>query len=317
MTVQEEAPGIASSCVARKGELVVLVVEIDPISGQPAKGQPSPGNEAVGASGLPFSSARADLESLATNTIYPYRAAGKLFFLIDNETYVCSASLIKKGLVITAAHCVAEFGNKKYYSGWQFVPGYRDGVAPYGTWATVEARVLSSYYDGSDACSQRGVVCRNDVAILTLEPKKRPDGTLYYAGEDTGWFAYGWNRAGFSGRGITHITQLGYPICLDDGAFMERNDAQAVISPDFSDNSVIGSLMCSGSSGGPWLVNFGISPNLNGTTPASASQVNQIVGVSSWASNDQTVKQMGASALTDSNVPVLVNESCAAHPDAC
>ena len=91
-----------------------------------------------GTSKHPFSTARADLGTGSTNTLWPYRASGKLFFNIPGKTgtYVCSASMIKRGVVVTAAHCVHEFG--KGSAGWhtnvRFVPGYRSGAAPYGTW---------------------------------------------------------------------------------------------------------------------------------------------------------------------------------------
>jgi V8-like Glu-specific endopeptidase len=72
------------------------------------------GFRAFGTSNQPFSTARADLSPTATNTSYPYRAAGKLFFKIGTSTFVCSASLIKRGVVVTAAHCVANFGKKQF-----------------------------------------------------------------------------------------------------------------------------------------------------------------------------------------------------------
>ena len=54
-----------------------------------------------GTNNHPFSTARADLFTLATNTQYPYRASGKLFFTKPGVTgtFVCSASLIKRGVV--------------------------------------------------------------------------------------------------------------------------------------------------------------------------------------------------------------------------
>ena len=82
-----------------------------------------------GTSNHPFTTVRADLSGLNTNTAYPYRAAGKLFFKIGASTYLCSASLIKPGIVVTAAHCVANYGQKQFYTGWQFTPGYRNGAA--------------------------------------------------------------------------------------------------------------------------------------------------------------------------------------------
>jgi V8-like Glu-specific endopeptidase len=270
-----------------------------------------------GTRNLPFSTSRADLNPASTNEQYPFRATGKLFFVIGSDTYNCSASLIKPGIVVTAAHCVAEFGKQRYYANWQFVPGYRNGVAPYGTWTVAQARVLDSYYKGTDTCAQAGVVCENDIAVLVLSAKKGADGNLYYPGTATGWYAVGWNRARFTGQGITHITQIGYPLCLDDGAYMQRNDSQGVISSDFSGNTIIGSLMCGGSSGGPWLINFGVRPTLSGTLAGAAAEPNQIIGVTSWGSTDDAVKFMGASPFRDGNLPTLVNAVCTAFPDAC
>ena len=75
-----------------------------------------------GTSNHPFTTVRADLSGLNTNTAYPYRAAGKLFFKIGASSYLCSASLIKPGIVVTAAHCVANYGQKQFYTGLAIHP---------------------------------------------------------------------------------------------------------------------------------------------------------------------------------------------------
>ena len=272
-----------------------------------------------GTAGLPFSTARADLTPQATNEFYPYRASGKLFFRIGTGTFICSGSLIDKGLVATAAHCVSEFGERRYHSDWRFAPGYRSGVAPFGIWSASQAYVLTSYFDGGDSCdpSSPGVVCENDIAVLVLDPQPGPDGAPLYPGTNTGWYSYGWNKAGFTGQDTTHVTQIGYPGCLDDGAMMERNDSQAFIAPEFASNTVIGSLMCGGSSGGGWFINFGIRPNLTGTSLGSGAQPNMLVGITSWGSTSTAVKHMGSSPVLETNLPVLVKSACDAHPDAC
>jgi len=92
--------------------------------------------------------------------------------------------LIDRGIVVTAAHCVASFGKKQYYSGWTFIPGYRDGVAPFGKWTVAKAFVLSAYPDGTDTC-QEGVVCEDDVAVLVLNPQSDAAQKTYYAGDST------------------------------------------------------------------------------------------------------------------------------------
>jgi V8-like Glu-specific endopeptidase len=261
----------------------------------------------------PFSTARADLSPLATNTAYPYRASGKLFFNKGTSTFMCSASLISRGLVVTAAHCVAAFGQQQYYSGWQFVPGYHNGTAPFGVWSVRSALVLTSYLDGTDPCAMAGIVCQDDVAVLLLNPSSTGD----YPGTATGWYGYGWDTFGFTATGLTQITQIGYPVCLDNGVLMERNDSFGFQSASSANNTIIGSLMCGGASGGPWLVNFGLRPVLTSTTDGTAPNPNTVVGVTSWGYDDPSIKQQGASPLTSGNIVPLVNAACIAVPAAC
>ncbi len=259
----------------------------------------------------PFNTARADLNGQQNNTIYPYRASGKLFFNIGANTFICSASLIKPGIVVTAAHCVANFGKSQYYSNWQFVPGYRNGVAPYGTWSVSQARVLTAYYDGTDPCAVSGIVCRDDIAVLAL---KAQDGVN--VGTNTGWYGVGWDGYGFAG-GLNQITQIGYPACLDNATFMERNDSYGFTSDNLSNNTVIGSQMCGGASGGPWLVNFGRPPALTGNTAGTAPDRNTVVGVTSWGYVGSSAKEQGASPFLSGNIVKLLNDQCAATPGKC
>lgn len=265
-----------------------------------------------GTTNHPFSAAQADLFGLATNTAYPYRASGKLFFNIGTDSFVCSASLITRGVVVTAAHCVANFGQQQFYANWQFVPGYRDGIAPYSIWSVAAAYILTAYYDGTDPCAVAGIVCQDDVAVLLLNAQ-----TAGYPGTATGWYGYGWDGYGFTGGGLTHITQIGYPGCLDNGLLMERTDSYGYVSPSDSSNTIIGSLMCGGSSGGPWLVNFGLRPTLTGTTLGVYPDPNIVVGVTSWGYIDSSPKEQGASPFTSSNIVPLVNAACTAAPAAC
>lgn len=163
--------------------------------------------QAFGSSNIPFTISR--IQNNINNT-FPSRSSGKLFFTIDGATYMCSASLIKRGIVVTAAHCVAKFKGNRYYSNFRFIPAYRDGFAPYGIW-TGTPSVLPSFLDGSD-CSNSGPPCQNDIAVLRLTPQ---NGT--YPGTATGWYSYRWGSFGFTNNGLTHITQIGYPVCLDNG----------------------------------------------------------------------------------------------------
>jgi V8-like Glu-specific endopeptidase len=272
-----------------------------------------PAPEEFGTSNHPFSTARADLLSLATNTQYPYRPSGKLYYLDENNnTFQCSASMVKRGLVVTAAHCVARYGARQFYHNWQFIPGYRNGDAPFNRWSVYQAWIKTAYFNGTDNCAEYGIVCPDDVAILILNT----DISGNYAGTYTGWYGYGWNGWGFR-NGLTHITQTGYPGCLDNGLMMERNDSHGFVSGSNSSNTIIGSLMCKGSSGGPWVDNFGIRPTLTGTGDGTFPHPNIVVGVTSWGLINNAVKQQGASPFTSNNILSLVTSACDSRPTAC
>lgn len=297
---EQGAPGNGSLNPVRLGVPQAQAADEDEIDSQE-----------FGTSNQPFSTARADL-TIATNTAYPYRASGKLFFNKGTSTFVCSASLVKRGVVVTAAHCLAQFGQNKFHSNWRFVPGYRNGVAPFGTWTARTAYVLTSYLNGSNPCSTAGVVCRDDIGVLLLNPQSGA-----YPGTAAGWYGYAVNGFGFTSAAVTHITQIGYPVCLDNGALMERNDSHGFKSVSNTNNTLIGSLMCGGSSGGPWLVNFGIRPALTATTNGTAPNPNIVVGVTSWGYTSTAVKQQGASPFLSTNIVPLVNAACTAVPAAC
>lgn len=260
-----------------------------------------------GTGGQPYTTNRTNASGNATTRYYPFSAAGRLLFNIGSSQYLCSASLIKPGVVVTAAHCVAGYGTKAYYSGWQFAPGYDNGVAPFGTSTVKQAWVLASYLNGTDPCYQRGVVCTNDVAVLVLNTKLGT--STGYLGYGTGGYSYVSNQA--------LITQLGYPVALDNAALQQRTDSQGYVSTSMSNNTVIGSLMTGGSSGGPWVVNLGMQPTLNGTTFGLAPNRNVVVGVTSWGYTSTAVKQQGASPFTSANIGALITSACTANPGSC
>lgn len=243
---------------------------------------------------------------------YPYRAAGKLFFKIGTGSYVCSASLIKRGVVVTAAHCVSEYGKKRFYSNFEYVPAYNNGTAPYGRWGWANVTIKTAYYNGTDVCAVAGIVCQNDVAVITLAPQSG-----VYAGTRTGWLGYQWGGYGFNSANQALITQLGYPVALDGGRLMERTDSQGYVAPSYASNTVIGSLQTGGSSGGPWVANLGMAPVLVGTGFGAESAHNTVVGVTSWGYVSTAPKQMGASPFLSTNIQSLVNSACTTTPAAC
>lgn len=270
-----------------------------------------------GTQNLPFTTSRVDVRmgtaaALQASKYDYYRRAGKLFFKIGSVPYVCSASLIKPGVVVTAAHCVADYGKKQFHTNFQYVPAYYNGTAPYGIWVGTPM-LMASYYNGTDSCAVSGVVCRNDVAVIKLVPQSGK-----YAGNSTGWYGYGWNGYSFTGANtnpppanvVAMITQLGYPGSHDSGLEMQRTDAEGYVSGANAYNTVIGSRQTAGASGGPWLVNFGEVAALSGAAVGAEASSNIVVGATSWGYTSDAPKAQGASPFTSTNIVPLVAAAC-------
>jgi hypothetical protein len=257
-----------------------------------------------------FTTSRVDVNLYPVSRSYPYAPAGKLYFNIGTSTYVCSASLIKRGLVVTAAHCVTKYGGSlpRFYSNWTFVPAWSNGVAPYGTWTATSAYVMTSYYNGADSCAVAGVVCQNDVAVIKLAPQTRYNPP--YPGTATGWYGYGWNGFGFTPTKVAEITQLGYPVSHDGGNREQRTESYGIPNAAFSSNTIIGSRQTGGSSGGSWVVNLGVPAVLSGTGYGSAANWNIVIGVTSWGYVSTLPKEQGASPFLSTNIVPLVNAAC-------
>jgi len=242
----------------------------------------------------------------------PYRYTGKLWMRFGSQWFVCSASLVKKSVVVTAAHCVHNYGQRgagyavevRFHPANHAVNVNNGGV--YGYYQGLTWRIPTSYYFGTDTCQSGadGVVCNNDIATVTLAPK----GGMYAGNALGGWNGYSWNGYSFlatpvfGNHTVAQITQLGYPVALDSGGQMQRNDSFGkYISVNGANgkllqNTQLGSAMTGGSSGGPWMVNFGTRPTVTGSASlGNASDSNIIVGVTSWGYTNPGINVQGAS----------------------
>lgn len=244
----------------------------------------------------------------------PYVATGKLLIATTTPGVFnahCSASLVGKGVLVTAAHCVHQYGRGEpgFVKSLRFIPAQNSSTTnagPYGFWDAAAWHIPTVYLNGTDTCSVRGIVCNNDVAVVLLNKNNLGRGRYPVAVPQINRYGYGWDGYGFRSEGSTgirrgQITQLGYPGGLDNGRLMQRNDSQAQYlgtgigsSPL---NLVFGSRMDGGSSGGPQLVNFGTVPTSTGARVGVTPKSNIVVSTTSWGYTNSSIKIQGSSAF--------------------
>ncbi len=97
-------------------------------------------------------------------------AHGKVFFSDGASNYVCSGTALTSGnesVVWTAGHCVNQ-GPGAFYTNWAFVPAYKDGARPYGTWTARALLTTSAWGQGGDFSYDLGAAVVNTSGGATL-----------------------------------------------------------------------------------------------------------------------------------------------------
>ena len=90
---------------------------------------------------------------------------GALFEQDENGTHFCTASVVASpglNLLVTAAHCINPGDGSGYTQNIVFIPGYRDGTAPYGIWTPERLLVAPQWADSADP--------DYDVGFVVLKP---------------------------------------------------------------------------------------------------------------------------------------------------
>lgn len=321
------------------------------------------GSKAYGSSSdkWPYTTARvasssASLSTAALDnpvTAAPYRQTGKLLMDFGEDTYQCSASLIMPNVLVTAAHCVQDFGkgdvgratNFRWIPANTGDPSVPDN-APFGVWTAKTVVLSDSYVNGTDTCARnaKGIVCNNDMALISLN-RLGGQRAAHVLGDA---YQYGWNgysyvkSPAFKNLTVVDITELGYPAAFDNGWQMQRSNSfgRFISWKGFQTttrkqllSTQLGTAQTGGSSGGPWLVNFGTRPLIDPTKASLGNQSdsNIVVGVTSYGYIDNGLNVQGASYFGQNteyplanyggygagNIAALMQTMCTGDPDAC
>ncbi len=223
-----------------------------------------------------FTSSRVQLQANDNDRTYPYITVGRLFFSQGVGTsFSCSASVIAHRLIATAGHCVHDGHGKKNGTGgtWStnvvFVPGYRSGGGPVGAWAGgYEVTTLTWFAGGG------GVPNAADYAIIELADSRDGQPISNF----TGWL--GWQTLSLAKN---QVTMIGYPGNFDNAELMHQVAAGNKMAGGHN-TTLYGSDMSHGSSGGPWIQNFG-EPSPEQTHGFNLGS-NRVVAVTSYGWDD-------------------------------
>jgi hypothetical protein len=166
-------------------------------------------------------------------------AIGRVFYTLHGREYSCTGAAVRsanRSLVLTAGHCV-NAGPGEYATDWVFVPGYRDGRRPYGTWPAVRLAAPAGWVRSGDT--------PDDVGFAVVAPqhgRRLTDvvGSLPIA---------------FDGPRGAYVWAVGYPAAApNDGnrALYCRGTVRS--DPYRTGSQGLACSMAQGASGGPWLV---------------------------------------------------------------
>ncbi|WP_107469657.1 S1 family peptidase [Streptomyces mangrovisoli] len=178
-------------------------------------------DDGAGPLGVTFT-APADARTALVGALFPADGAQGLA-----GGHFCTASVVHspgRDLIVTAAHCLDDAGDLV------FVPGYRDGKAPYGVWAVRTRYLPGGWTEGQDEDSDIAFASVGSVAGRDVEDVV--GGNPLAAGTAAGAVTL----TGYPDARETPVTCTGRPTAYSP-------TQQRIECPDFP----------SGTSGSPWV----------------------------------------------------------------
>ncbi|MDX3656892.1 hypothetical protein PV646_06185 [Streptomyces sp. ID05-26A] len=170
------------------------------------------------------------------------QTVGKVFFTnpVNGLNYVCSGATVsstKRKLVQTAGHCVHGGAGGQWMSNWVFVPRYRNGVRPFGTWSAYTLTTRTAWINSSSSDEDMGIVVMNTLGGSSI--------ANVVGGNGLRW---NWGYSVF-------VTILGYPAGAPFTGELQYF-CQGTTWNGHGQQVRAWCNMTGGSSGGPWLQDY-------------------------------------------------------------
>ncbi|GII55199.1 hypothetical protein Pth03_35880 [Planotetraspora thailandica] len=184
------------------------------------------------------------------------RTTGRVFLTMRGVDFVCSASSVRsanRDVVVTAGHCVKD-GAGPWAENWTFVPGYRDGQEPYGSYSARRMFVAGPWSRGGDD--------NFDVGMVAVTSQGGRHLTDLVGGQEIGFYP----RKGLRTYGFGFPADPPY-----DGEDLLY--CAGTVHADPQGQTRDEGLRCdltAGASGGPWLTGFDPSTGQGTLTSVSS-----------------------------------------------
>lgn len=260
---QEELPGPPGFQRGRLPDQDSVLMSDDDFDALPYTGAFEPLETAPAADGYDYPPPHTTFYVLASlYSTYPYKTIGKVFFSLNGNNFVCSGSSVGNKAVLTAGHCVSEGGQNKWVSNWVFVPAYKNGDKPYGTWPAFYFYAFKNWLGTGDWGRDVAFACVSNQNGKTLA---QTVGTLGFS---------------FNQSRKKHWNVFGYPAGAPwDGEWMVETQASmaSIETAPSPDCTGVGTGQRPGFSGGPWILSF---------VPGKAGANNYANGVNSHFFNE-------------------------------
>ncbi len=187
----------------------------------------------------------------ALQKIYPHQWVGRLTFNTPSGSASCSATAISGNNIVTAAHCIYDTTTNKPYSRWVFTPAYRNGAAPFGTFAATYCTITNNWVNLSGNYAIN-TWARHDVAVCTLGRNAAGQtlndavgfaGRIWNTGNNQLVFNSGYPQSDINGAVLSSPTQ-----------YLRSCTAETFLYTTETLGS--GCIFGPGISGGSWLVSY-------------------------------------------------------------
>jgi glutamyl endopeptidase len=215
--------------VSSQGE----IINNDEISSILSEGGPTYAEEEPGTGGD-------NRVKITTTTVAPHNSMAQIdFWDSSGNGYTCSGTFLNKTTVLTAAHCVYDSYNNKFFSGWNVYPGENGTTLPYGGWGSTKAYVPVGWINSTPPDSERIYLkdVQYDYAVIKVNSSH----------------AYSLPTSTSSGIGNS-MTSYGYPADKGTGTGYYYLYRSAGVISDVQTNAIIHtSYVTGGMSGGPIL----------------------------------------------------------------